>query len=117
MNERKEIIVALAGNPNSGKTSLFNAIAGTHLKVGNWPGVTVEKFEGYVDYKDYRIRLVDLPGTYSINAYSPEETIARDFIAEKKADIVVNVVDGTSLERNLYLTTQLLELDPKWSWR
>ncbi len=113
MKEKKEIIVALAGNPNSGKTSLFNAIAGTHLKVGNWPGVTVEKYEGYVDYKEYRIRLVDLPGTYSINAYSPEETIARDFIAEKKADIVVNVVDGTSLERNLYLTTQLLELDPK----
>ncbi|MBI4350029.1 MAG: ferrous iron transport protein B [Elusimicrobia bacterium] len=113
MKERKEMVVALAGNPNSGKTSLFNAIAGTHLKVGNWPGVTVEKYEGYVDYKDYRLRLVDLPGTYSINAYSPEETIARDFIAEKKADIVVNVVDGTSLERNLYLTTQLLELDPK----
>ena len=113
MKAQKEIIVALAGNPNSGKTSLFNAIAGTHLKVGNWPGVTVEKYEGYVDYKDYKIKLVDLPGTYSINAYSPEETIARDFIAEKKADVVVNVVDGTSLERNLYLTTQLLELDPK----
>jgi len=113
MKAQKEIIVALAGNPNSGKTSLFNAIAGTHLKVGNWPGVTVEKYEGYVDYKEYRIRLVDLPGTYSINAYSPEEIIARDFIAGKKADIVVNVVDGTSLERNLYLTTQLLELDPK----
>ena len=113
MKAQKEIIVALAGNPNSGKTSLFNAIAGTHLKVGNWPGVTVEKYEGYVDYKDYKIKLVDLPGTYSINAYSPEEVIARDFIAEKKADVVVNVVDGTSLERNLYLTTQLLELDPK----
>ena len=113
MKAQKEIIVALAGNPNSGKTSLFNAIAGTHLKVGNWPGVTVEKYEGYVDYKEFRIRLVDLPGTYSINAYSPEETIARDFIAEKKADIVVNVVDGTNLERNLYLTTQLQELDPR----
>lgn len=113
MKKEKEIIVALAGNPNSGKTSLFNAIAGTHLKVGNWPGVTVEKYEGYVDFEGYTIRLVDLPGTYSINAYSPEETIARDFIAEKKADIVVNVVDGTNLERNLYLTTQLLELDPR----
>lgn len=113
MKKEKEIVVALAGNPNSGKTSLFNAIAGTHLKVGNWPGVTVEKYEGYVDFEGYKIRLVDLPGTYSINAYSPEETIARDFIAEKKADIVVNVVDGTNLERNLYLTTQLLELDPK----
>ena len=113
MKKQKEIIVALAGNPNSGKTSLFNAIAGTHLKVGNWPGVTVEKYEGYVDFKGYKIRLVDLPGTYSIHAYSPEEIITRDFIAEKKADIVVNVVDGTNLERNLYLTTQLLELDPK----
>ncbi len=113
MKKQKEIIVALAGNPNCGKTSLFNAIAGTHLKVGNWPGVTVEKYEGYVDYNDYTIKLVDLPGTYSINAYSPEEIVTRDFIAEKKADIVVNVVDGTNLERNLYLTTQLLELDPK----
>lgn len=113
MKKEKEIIVALAGNPNSGKTSLFNAIAGTHLKVGNWPGVTVEKYEGYVDFEGYKIRLVDLPGTYSINAYSPEEIITRDFIAERQADIVVNVVDGTNLERNLYLTTQLLELDPK----
>lgn len=111
--QSKTIVVALAGNPNSGKTSLFNAIAGTHLKVGNWPGVTVEKYEGYIKYKGYKVKLVDLPGTYSINSYSPEETIARDFIAEKKADVILNVVDGTNLERNLYLTTQLLELEPK----
>ena len=109
----KIIVVALAGNPNSGKTSLFNSIAGTHLKVGNWPGVTVEKYEGFVDYRDYKIKLVDLPGTYSINAYSPEEVITRDYIAEKRADVILNVVDGTNLERNLYLTTQLLELNPK----
>ncbi|MDO8667709.1 MAG: ferrous iron transport protein B [bacterium] len=109
----KTIVVALAGNPNSGKSSLFNAIAGTHLKVGNWPGVTIEKYEGQVDYKGYKIKLVDLPGTYSINAYSPEETITRDFIAEKKADVILNVVDGTNLERNLYLSAQLLEFDAK----
>jgi ferrous iron transport protein B len=109
----KPLTIALAGNPNSGKTSLFNAIAGTNLKVGNWPGVTVERYEGYVNYKGYRIKLVDLPGTYSLNAYSPEETVARDFIAGKKADIVINVVDGSNLERNLYLTHQLMELEPE----
>ena len=109
----KPLTIALAGNPNSGKTSLFNAIAGTNLKVGNWPGVTVERYEGYVNYRGYRIKLVDLPGTYSLNAYSPEETVARDFIAGKKADIVINVVDGSNLERNLYLTHQLMELEPE----
>ena len=109
----KTITIALAGNPNSGKTSLFNAIAGTNLKVGNWPGVTVERYEGFVTYRDYKIKLVDLPGTYSLNAYSPEEKVARDFIAEKKADIIINVVDGTNLERNLYLTHQLMELGPE----
>lgn len=109
----KHITIALAGNPNSGKTSLFNAVAGTHLKVGNWPGVTVERYEGFVNYKGYHIKLVDLPGTYSLNAYSPEETVARDFITEKKADIIINVVDGTNLERNLYLTHQLIELEPE----
>src|SRR3989338_7810767 len=111
--QNKTIIVALAGNPNSGKTSLFNAFAGTHLKVGNWPGATIEKYEGQIEYKGYKIKLVDLPGTYSISAYSPEEIITRDFIAEKKADVILNVVDGTNLERNLYLSAQLLELDPK----
>ncbi len=111
--QKKTIVVALAGNPNSGKTSLFNAIAGTHLKVGNWPGVTVEKYEGRFNYKGYKIELIDLPGTYSLNSYSPEETVTEDFIAERKADVILNVVDGTNLERNLYLTTQLLELDPK----
>ena len=111
--QKKVIVVALAGNPNSGKTSLFNAMVGTHLKVGNWPGVTVEKYEGRFDYRDYKIELIDLPGTYSLNSYSPEETITENFIAERKADVILNVVDGTNLERNLYLTTQLLELDPK----
>ena len=113
MNDKKLITVALAGNPNSGKTSLFNAIAGTHLKVGNWPGVTVELFEAQIKYKDYLIRFIDLPGTYSLNAYSPEETVARDFLDSKKADVIVNVADGTSLERSLYFSSQLLELEPK----
>lgn len=105
------IRVALAGNPNSGKTSLFNSLVGTHLKVGNWAGVTIEKYEGFVAYKGRKIQFVDLPGTYSLTAYSPEELIARNYIIDEKPDVVVNVVDGTNLERNLYLTTQLMELE------
>ncbi|HDQ25618.1 MAG TPA: ferrous iron transport protein B [bacterium] len=107
----KHIKAALAGNPNSGKTSLFNGLVGAHMKVGNWAGVTVEKFEGYVRYKGYKITFTDLPGTYSLTAYSPEEVIARNYIIDEKPDVVVNVVDGTNLERNLYLTTQLMELE------
>ncbi|MDD5457677.1 MAG: ferrous iron transport protein B [Candidatus Margulisbacteria bacterium] len=110
MIKKKEIVVALAGNPNSGKTSLFNELVGTNQKVGNWAGVTIEKYEGTVIHKGYSIRFIDLPGTYSLTAYSPEEVITRNFIIEKKPDVVVNVVDGTSLERNLYLTVQLMEL-------
>lgn len=110
MREDKKILVALAGNPNSGKTSLFNSLVGTHLRVGNYPGVTIEKTEGTIKYKDYRIIFVDLPGTYSLSAYSPEEAISRNFILEEKPDVVLNVVDGTNLERNLFLTTQLMEL-------
>jgi ferrous iron transport protein B len=108
---RKEINVALLGNPNSGKTSLFNCLAGTHQKVGNFSGVTVEKFEGFIRYKDYHINLIDLPGTYSLTAYSPEEVVARNYIIEEKPDVVIDVIDGTNLERNLYLTTQLMELE------
>ncbi|MDR2428547.1 MAG: ferrous iron transport protein B [Candidatus Margulisbacteria bacterium] len=108
--ENKEILVALAGNPNSGKTSLFNSIVGTHLKVGNYPGVTIEKTEGALKYGGYKITFVDLPGTYSLSPYSPEEVITRNFIVEEKPDVVLNVVDGTNLERNLYLTTQIMEL-------
>ncbi len=110
-NRSKIINVALLGNPNSGKTSLFNCIAGTHQKVGNFSGVTVEKFEGFVKYKDYKINLIDLPGTYSLTAYSPEEVVARNYIIEEKPDVVIDVIDGTNLERNLYLTTQLMELE------
>jgi len=107
----KIINVALLGNPNSGKTSLFNCMAGTHQKVGNFSGVTVEKYEGFVKYKDYKINLIDLPGTYSLTAYSPEEVVARNYIIEEKPDVVIDVIDGTNLERNLYLTTQLMELE------
>ena len=109
--DNKIINVALLGNPNSGKTSLFNCIAGTHQKVGNFSGVTVEKYEGFVKYKDYQINLIDLPGTYSLTAYSPEEVVARNYIIEEKPDVVIDVIDGTNLERNLYLTTQLMELE------
>ncbi|MBI9099074.1 MAG: ferrous iron transport protein B [Spirochaetaceae bacterium] len=110
-NDSKTINVALLGNPNSGKTSLFNCLAGTHQKVGNFSGVTVEKYEGFIKYKDYSINLIDLPGTYSLTAYSPEEVVARNYIIEEKPDVVIDVIDGTNLERNLYLTTQLMELE------
>lgn len=113
MMNNKKITVAIAGNPNSGKTSLLNTIAGTNLKVGNWSGVTVEKYEAEISYGEYTILLIDLPGTYSLNAYSPEEKVARDYISSKKADVILNVVDGTSLERSLYLSIQLLELEPR----
>ncbi|TGC11077.1 ferrous iron transport protein B [Methanolobus halotolerans] len=109
----EKIIVALAGNPNVGKTSIFNAITGSKQHVGNWPGVTVEKKMGKRVHSDVEMEVVDLPGTYSLTAYSLDEIVARDFIIEEKPDIVVQVVDGTNLERNLYLTTQLMELGVK----
>ena len=106
----KEITVALAGNPNSGKTTVFNNLTGARQHVGNWPGVTVEKKEGSCSYNGYSIRVVDLPGVYSLTAYSPDEVIARNFILEEKPDVVVDIVDASNLERNLYLAVQLLEL-------
>jgi len=106
----KELIIALVGNPNSGKTTVFNNLTGSHQYVGNWPGVTVEKKEGVRRYRGYRIKVVDLPGVYSLTAYSLDEIIARDFIIEKRPDAVVDIVDASNLERNLYLTVQLLEM-------
>lgn len=106
----RTISVALAGNPNAGKTSLFNAITGAHHKVGNYPGVTVEKREGIHDFRDARFRIIDLPGIYSLTAYSLDEVVARDFLLEDKPDIVVDVIDSTNLERNLYLCLQFQEL-------
>ena len=107
---KRTILVALAGNPNAGKTSLFNAITGAHHKVGNYPGVTVEKREGIREYRDVRFRIVDLPGIYSLTAYSLDEVVTRDFLIEEKPDIVIDVLDSTNLERNLYLCLQFQEL-------
>lgn len=102
--------IALVGNPNSGKTTLFNVLTGSNQHVGNWPGVTVEKKEGSFKHKGALYNVVDLPGTYSLGAYSEDELVARDFIVKGNPDVVINVVDATNLERNLYLTTQLLEM-------
>lgn len=106
----KKIRIALAGNPNVGKSTIFNALTGSRQHVGNWPGVTVEKKSGFAKYLDYEIEIVDLPGTYSLTAYSIDEVVARDYIIDEKPDVVIHVVDATNFERNLYLTTQLMEL-------
>jgi len=107
----KKLTIALAGNPNSGKTTIFNNLTGAHKHVGNWPGVTVAKREGTCKYNDYKITIVDLPGTYSLTAYSLDERIARNFVLEEGPDMVVNIIDASNLERNLYLTTQFIELE------
>ncbi len=101
--------IALAGNPNSGKTTLFNALTGANQSVGNWPGVTVEKKEGYLRGKK-EVRIIDLPGIYSLSPYSPEERVARNYLRDEAPDAIINIIDGSNLERNLYLTTQLAEL-------
>lgn len=103
-------LIVLAGNPNTGKSSLFNALTKGNQHVGNWPGKTVAKMEGYLDIENHRVSIVDLPGTYSLSAYSPEEVITRDYLLDEKPDLIVNVIDADNLERNLYLTVQLQEL-------
>ena len=111
MEKRPEhITVAFMGNPNCGKTTLFNAYTGANLKVANWPGVTVERKEGYTSYKTTNLTLVDLPGVYSLTSYTIEERVSRQEVLEGNVDVIINVVDASSLERNLYLTMQLLEL-------
>nr|MCR4930673.1 ferrous iron transporter B [Lachnospiraceae bacterium] len=102
--------VAFVGNPNCGKTTLFNAITGARLKVANWPGVTVEKKEGTVEFEDEKLILIDTPGIYSLSTYTIEEKVTRNCILDDDIEVIVNVVDASSLERNLYLTLQLLEL-------
>ena len=106
----KQLTVAFIGNPNCGKTTLFNAYTGSNLKVANWPGVTVERVEGVMKDHGLEIRLVDLPGTYSLTAYTMEEQVSRQFILSDEVDVIIDVVDASALERNLYLTLQLLEL-------
>lgn len=101
--------LALAGNPNSGKTTMFNALTGAVQFVGNWPGVTVEKKEGKYK-KNKSISIMDLPGIYSLSPYSQEEVVAREYLVNERPDAIINIVDATNLERNLYLTTQLLEV-------
>ena len=105
-----EMTIGFIGNPNCGKTTLFNAYTGANLKVANWPGVTVEKVEGVMKDHDMTIHLVDLPGTYSLTSYTMEETVSRQFILSGQVDVIINVVDASALERSLYLTLQLLEL-------
>lgn len=109
--KRRTINVALVGNPNCGKTSLFNIASGSHEHVGNYSGVTVDAKEGYFEFQGYHFRLIDLPGTYSLSAYSPEELYVRKHIIEETPDVIINVVDAGNLERNLYLTTQLIDMN------
>ena len=107
---RENLTIGFIGNPNCGKTTLFNAYTGANLKVANWPGVTVEKVEGAIKDHDLNIRLVDLPGTYSLTSYTMEEQVSRQFILSDEVDVIIDVADASALERNLYLTLQLLEL-------
>ena len=105
-----QLTMALAGNPNAGKTTLFNQLTGARQHVGNYPGITVDHKEGQLSHQGQRIVITDLPGTYSMTAYSAEELVARDYLVKNRPQVVINIVDASNLERNLYLTCQLLEL-------
>ncbi|HDJ89216.1 MAG TPA: GTP-binding protein, partial [Thermoprotei archaeon] len=113
MKNKYDFVVAVAGCPNVGKSTLFNVITGEKQHVGNWPGKTVERYEGTLFHHGYRIKVVDLPGTYSLGALSEEEVIARDFIVKDKPDVVIVIADALRLEHTLYLVIQLLELTEK----
>ena len=102
--------IGLAGNPNVGKTTLFNNLTGLNQHVGNWPGKTVEKAEGHYNYNNNRVDVIDLPGNYALSAHSIEEIVSRDFIVDEDSDVIVNIIDASNLERNLYLTVQMMEL-------
>ena len=106
----EHITIGLIGNPNVGKSTLFNTLTGSHQHVGNWPGKTVEKKEGYFIHKNHKIRVVDLPGAYGLAAYTEEEAVTREFILGEQPDVIIQIIDAENLERNLYLTIQLLEL-------
>ena len=105
-----ELIIGLAGNPNVGKTTVFNKLTGMRQHVGNWPGKTVERAEGHFKHGSYEYDVVDLPGNYALSAHSMEEIVSRDFIVDDDSDVIINVVDAANLERNLYLTVQMMEL-------
>ncbi|HSV93350.1 MAG TPA: FeoB small GTPase domain-containing protein, partial [Desulfobacterales bacterium] len=109
----RHLTIALAGNPNAGKTSIFNNLTGTRQKVGNWPGVTVEKKEGRIQRGGRELTIVDLPGTYSLTPLSIEEVVARNFVLDERPDVVVDIIDASNLERSLYLATQIRELECK----
>lgn len=102
--------IALAGNPNAGKTTLFNQLTGARQHVGNYPGITVDHKEGHINHDGRDVTITDLPGTYSLTAYSVEELVARDYLVNEKPHVVVNIVDASNIERNLYLTCQFIEL-------
>jgi ferrous iron transport protein B len=104
---RNKLTIALAGNANVGKSAIFNQLTGLNQVTGNWPGKTVERAEGTLFFEGYHVRVVDLPGIYSLSAYSMEEIVSRDYLAIEKPNVIVNVVDASALERNLYLTLQL----------
>ncbi|MGZ5383064.1 MAG: FeoB small GTPase domain-containing protein [Acidimicrobiia bacterium] len=106
----RRLSIALAGNPTSGKTTLFNLLTGSSQHVGNWPGKTIEKRSGRFSFADTEFEVVDLPGTYSLAAVSPEESVARDYLLQETPDVLILVVDASNPERNLYLTVQILEL-------
>ncbi|MFN2146635.1 MAG: FeoB small GTPase domain-containing protein [Anaerolineales bacterium] len=106
----KTLTIALAGNPNAGKSTIFNALTGENQHVGNWPGKTVEKKSGSFEHRGVQINIVDLPGVYSLSSFSPEEEVTRDFLVGEDIDLVVNVLDTSNLERNLYLTVQIREI-------
>src|SRR5690348_7922148 len=103
---KKSLTIGLVGNPNSGKTTVFNALTGSHQRVGNWPGVTVERKTGFFNYQDINVEVIDLPGTYSLTNISSsiDERIACEYILNREADVIVNILDASNLERNLYLT-------------
>jgi ferrous iron transport protein B len=108
--QRKRLRIAVAGNPNCGKTTLFNELTGSRQMVGNWPGVTVDRKTGFYAFEGHDFELIDIPGIYALSAHSSDEKVARDYLLSEDYDLIVNIVDAANIERNLYLTTQLLEM-------